>query len=162
MPDKETWENSTRSQIWVLTSDTRGEPRSELVRPGQKVQVTVAERLLNSDRAYDSAVDVFRNGSLVPVRLIDSAEDYEEHANNPNNMSESDMVALFKLSAAQFKKRLQEISNPAALDRIVALSEDDATKATLSQVKAARARFNDVSPSMVGKQLFSETAVTPG
>jgi hypothetical protein len=96
------------------------------------------------------------------VRLIDSAEDYAEHANNPNNLSESDMVDLFKLSAAAFKKRLAEIQNPAAMDRIVTLSEDESNKATLAQVKAAQARLEELRPSKIGKQLFKETAVTPG
>jgi hypothetical protein len=162
MPEKETWENATLSQVWILTNDPRGETRSELVRPGQKIQVSVDERLLNSDRAYAPDVDAFKNGSLIPVRLIDSAEDYAEHANNPNNLSESDMVDLFKLSAAAFKKRLAEIQNPAAMDRIVTLSEDESNKATLAQVKAAQARLEELRPSKIGKQLFKETAVTPG
>lgn len=62
MPEKETWENATLSQVWILTNDPRGETRSELVRPGQKIQVSVDERLLNSDRAYAPDVDAFRMG----------------------------------------------------------------------------------------------------
>ena len=162
--EKETWSNATRSTIWILTYDPRNQLRSERVRPDGKVSVTVEERHINSDRATSEEVDVFKNGSLIPVRLIDSAEDYAEHANNPNNMSEQDMRDLFKLSAAKFKTRLGEIVNPAALDRIVAISEEDDTKATLAQVKAAAARLEEVVPSKVGKQIFptEPVKVTPG
>jgi hypothetical protein len=158
--EKETWENPTRSNIWIKTFDPQHNLRSERIKPQGKIAVSVEERLINQDLAWDPKDDVFKNGTLVPMRLIESAEDYAEHANNPNNLSESDMVDLFKLSAAKFKDRLEEIENIAALDRIVELSETDSTGATMAQVKAAAARLDAVNPSRLGKQIFKEEKVT--
>jgi len=160
--EKETWENPTRSNIWIKTFDPQHNLRSERIKPQGKIALSVEERLINQDLAWDSKDDIFKNGTLVPMRLIESAEDYAEHANNPNNLSESDMVALFKLTAAKFKARLEEIENVAALDRIVKLSETDDVGATMAQVKAAAARLNEVSPSRVGKPIFKEEKITPG
>jgi len=159
--EKETWENPTRSNIWIKTFDPQHQLRSERIRPGGKVAVSTEERLINQDLAWSSSADVFKNGTLVPIRLVDSAEDYAEHANNPNNLSESDMVALFKLSAAKFKERIAGIENVAALDRIAQLAESDDVNATMAQVKAAQARLEDVNPSRIGKVIFTEKKITP-
>lgn len=160
--EKETWENPTKSNVWIKTYDPQHNLRNEMIRPSGKISLTIEERLINQDLAYSSKADIFKNGTLVPIRLIDTAEDYAEHAENPNNLSESDMKELFKLPAAKFKARLSGIENPIALERIVELSESDTVSATLSQVKAAKARLEEVKPTIIGKKLFKEKAITPG
>jgi len=68
---KESWRNATKGLHGVLKFDRFGNEVHEQVRPGQTVQLSTDERLLNMDRAADDSLDVFKNGTLVPVRLIE-------------------------------------------------------------------------------------------
>lgn len=146
MVDKETWTNPGKGQVYILTFDARGNLGSTVVRPNGKIVISTEERLLNQDRAATEGSDVFKNGSLTPVRLIESAEDYQEIASNPNLLSEDDMKDLFKLKAADFKKRLGDINNIIALDRMHELATDENSEinTTVAQLKALESRISDV------------------
>lgn len=158
---RETWANPGRGDIYILTYDPSGrELRSTPVRAGAKITLTIEERKINQDRAWSSKADIFTNGSLVPVRLVDTAEDYHEIASNPNLMSEDDMKGLFKLTGPKFKERLDEIDNPSVLNRMLEMADnadDEKLKVSMVQFKALQKRVAD----MRGDSSVGEVVQTP-
>lgn len=143
--EKEVWQNNGNGEIWVNTTNSRGELVQSVVRPKTKIFISTADRIINQELTVDDNLDFFKNGMLTPVKLLEDAEDYEELASNPNHLSESDMKALFNLKVADFKKRIADISNLTTLQRILDLAEQEDTGAGVSQVKALTARVEALS-----------------
>lgn len=157
----ETWKNPTDGRVWVNRLDHRGEPkRVEIIGPGRTFYVTPAERHLNSEMASSEELDIFRNGTLTPIRLVSDAE-MAEFATNPNLMTEGDMrtmVAKPKRGAPDaFAERLTEIKNPATLERLLKLAREE--DAPMSRVEAIEGRLREISPSMVSERVT--TTATP-
>ena len=146
---KETWENTSLGEVWVTTLDNRGNEKATVVRPGQKVLIAPEERQVVQDRAWNEDVDDFKNGRLRPVRLVETAEDYEAVATNPNYLSESDLEEMFELSATKFKAKIKEISNVLAMTRLLELAQSEAyeSKVTAAQVKLIEARKKELTPA---------------
>jgi hypothetical protein len=142
--EKETWTNIGKGDIFILTYDHAGRLRSVPVRAGQSITLSITERQLNQDRAISSDVDFFKNGRLAPLRLIDSADDYEELANNPNHITENDMKDILKLKGKTFTSRLDDISNVIALERMYELASDETLNVSMAQFKALEKRLGDV------------------
>ena len=71
---KETWKNATLGSIGILKLDVRGIEQGTVVRAGKTVSLTVDERRLNQDHAASKAKDLFSNGALTPIRLIDDEQ----------------------------------------------------------------------------------------
>lgn len=147
-PDVEIWQSSIQGKIGVLKFDRRGDLIHEIVPGGRKFSITTNERLINSDRTVDESKDPFKNGMLIPVRLLDTAEDAAEIAANPNLMTESDMLDLLK-NKRGFQARLADITNRFALQRMLELAERDDVDASVRQVNAINARLEELDPSVV-------------
>lgn len=147
MSDKETWSNAGAGEVWILTFDHSGKVKQIPIRSGGKAVITVEERKLNQDRAASVEKDFFMNGSLTPIRLVDTAEDYHEISSNPNLLSEDDMLDLFKLKGPAFRARLADVTNVIALRRMldIAKSDDAATNVTMTQFKILESRITDLS-----------------
>ena len=143
--DLETWKNSTRGRIGVLKFDRRGELRNELVRPDMAVHLTPDERQINQEKAASAELDIFSNGHLTPVRLLEGTEDTQEIASNPNLMGESDLRGLFKAHWKTFDTKVKEITNTITLNRLLALSEDDSVNATVKQVATIRKQIESLT-----------------
>lgn len=145
--DKESWRNATKGIHGVLKFDRFGNEVHEQVRPGQTVQLSSDERLLNMDRAASESLDVFRNGTLVPVRLLEGTEDAAEIASNPNLKSESDLKDLLELHWKSFEKEIAGITNVTALSRLheIAVEQD----ATMRQFKVIENRIRAVDPTYI-------------
>lgn len=172
MATNETWKNATRGKVVVLKYDLRGNLIHELVHGNGTFTLSREERLLNMDRAANDGLDVFKNGTLVPVRLIDGTEDAAEIASNPNLLTEDDMRGLFKAHWKTFEAKVQSISNPLTLSRLLALAEDEDTGATIKQQKTVKARLEEVQPAAfverktlagprIGGEIRPQGAVTP-
>lgn len=142
--NQETWANIGKGDVFVLTFDHAGRLKSVPIRAGQKLTLTVKERQLNQERAFSSDVDMFSNGRLSPVRLVDSADDYEEIASNPNHLSESDMVDVLKLKGKAFSERLDDITNVIALERMYELAGDESANVSMTQFRALEKRLAEV------------------
>jgi hypothetical protein len=142
--DQETWSNIGKGDVFVLTFDHSGRLKSVPVRSGQRITMTVRERQLNQERAYSSEVDMFSNGRLAPIRLVDSADDYEEIASNPNHLSESDMTDVLKLKGKAFTDRLDEITNVIALERMHELASDEKANVSMAQFRTLEKRLAEV------------------
>ena len=142
--NQETWANHGKGDVFVLTFDHTGRLKSVPIRSGQKLTLTVKERQLNQERAFSSDADMFSNGRLSPVRLVDSADDYEEIASNPNHLSESDMVDVLKLKGKAFSERLDEITNVIALERMFELASDESANVSMTQFRTLEKRLSAV------------------
>lgn len=151
---KELWENSIKGNIFVKTYDVGGKLVDSIVRSGKKIAITAEERRLNQEMAANKDLDFFANGMLRPVdiALIEDAQDYEEIASNPNLISDSEMKDLFKLRGKAFKDRIEAISNTTTLDRVKEIAEDDATAATVTQVKIISERLATLTPQVFERE----------
>jgi len=149
-PQKEMWRNVTKGKRHVLKYGPRGEIQTEIVRPEGTVLLTPEEREINMNRAADEKLCIFRNGSLVPVQLLDE-ETKAEFASNPNNMADEELRALFRAHWKTFDDKLAEIDNIYTLSRLRDLAEDDATKATVRQHAAILARIDEVTDVRVAE-----------
>lgn len=148
--NQETWKSDISGTIILRRLDHRGEmTRTEIVPAGKTFHITAEERRLNQEEVASPEFDVFRNGMLRPVRLLDSAEDARELAENPNVMSDTDMRSLLKSHFKTFTSKLGEISNPFALERMLALATSPEVDATISRVEAIKSRLNEVAPNHV-------------
>lgn len=142
--DQETWTNIGKGDVFVLTFDHSGRLKSVPVRAGQRITMTVRERQLNQERAYTQDVDMFSNGRLAPVRLVDTADDYEEIASNPNHLSEDDMLDVLKLKGKAFTDRLNDITNVIALERMHELASDEKASVSMTQFRALEKHLSEI------------------
>ena len=158
---RETWRNVTKGIHGVLKYDRFGNEQHEQVRPGQTVQLTVDERMLNMDRSASENLDVFKNGTFVPVRLIDDAEDVAEIASNPNLKGESELKEMLSLHWKKFEAAVSEISNVGTLARLREIADEE--DATMRQFKVIENRIVAIEPTYVFDELddiqtFGESA----
>lgn len=143
--EKETWKNASRGRVAVLKYNNKGDLEHELVRSGGRVILTPDERFVNQERAVSDEVDVFKNGFLVPVKLVDGNEDNVEIASNPNLKTEEELRDLFKLQWKKFEAAIEDISNVNTLERLRDIAQEG--DATVRQVNVIEARIVAVDPS---------------
>lgn len=143
----ETWKNATKGRIVVQKLGALGQRRAEMIGPGRVIHITPQERRMNQELAANKDLDDFLNGRLQPIKLDQSVEDFAELTSNPNLLGDDAQVArLFTASDDVFAERLSEIKNPASLERLLELANDDATGARVSQLKMIEARLAQVTP----------------
>lgn len=146
--EREVWSNLNAGDVYIDLNDpyTPNVRRSHRIGPGDQVSITVEERRFNQSRVPKKEQDLFTNGTLTPVQLIDSAVDFEEIALSPNVKSETDLKEMFGLAITKFKQELKEIDNVRLLERLVEISEDESLNVSLPQSKAIAARLEEVRP----------------
>ena len=144
----ETWQNVSNGRVVVMKFDRGGDIRHEMIRGGQKFTITPEERLLNMDRAASDQLDVFKNGFLSPVRLIDDVEDYQEIASNPNLLGESELREMFDLHWKTFESKLNGITNVTTVNRLFELADQDDVNCSMKQFQAVKARLNELAPEL--------------
>lgn len=144
MADTEAWKNAGLGLIVIKKTNQRGELGEEAVPGGKMIQISPGDRRVNSELAANEDLDVFRNGMLTPVRLIETEEDAKEIASNPNLMTESDMENLFKGHWKTFETRIAEIANETTLNRLLEVARS--VDAKVRQVETIEARLSEVCP----------------
>jgi hypothetical protein len=87
----EVWRNATAGLVYINRIGEYGRKFSELIQPGRAFQVTPTERRLNQNSVALAEFDVFTNGTLEPVDLIDDEPDTEKLRNNPNLITDKDV-----------------------------------------------------------------------
>ncbi len=147
LKDFETWRSSIEGTIFIKRYDRSGDEIDEMIGAGKEIRVLPEERRLNQEIAATPELDPFQNGMLVPLRLVESAEDYEELKGYPNHLTEDDMRGLLKNSKAlaALETGIADISNPTTLVRFLAIAEEPTVDATVRQVAVIRARLEEVS-----------------
>lgn len=157
--DYETWESAIAGLIVLKKFDRRGEVVDEIVRSGGKIYLTPDERRYNQEIAAAADLDPFQNGMLIPLRLVESADDADALKGNPNHITEKDMRALLANSKAIAKLRdtVEGVSNPVTLQRFLAIAEDPEVDATLKQINTIKERLAAVSelPSYIEVETVS-------
>ncbi len=144
-PDLETWTNATQGRIVVKMHNSQGVVDDILVAPRKNIHVTPNDRRMNQELAADPTQDPFQNGFLAPVRLIDGEADSELLMDNPNVITEDEMTAMFSKDFESFTARVEEITLPITLQRLLRISSDVET-AQVRQVNAIKARISKLSP----------------
>ena len=141
---KETWRNATAGYVVVAKIDRKGDLGHEIIPGGKSVILSYDERMLNSEGAALESLDVFKNGTMVPVRFADDSEDIAEIQSNPNLKSEDDLRGYFKLQWKKFEAEVAQITNVTTLNRMKEIaSEGDAT---VRQVNVIEDRINELNP----------------
>lgn len=154
LPDLETWENVTAARYVIKKFGAKGDLMDEMIAGKKRFHLTTQERHINMEMAANDELDPFSNGSLAPVRLLETTDDAEQIASNPNLMSEDEMVTLLKGNANTLKKRVGEVRNPALLERLQELAVEQ--DCTIGKVNAINGRLQEVSPS-----LYTEVTQAP-
>lgn len=154
MPDLETWENVTNSRFVIKKFGAKGDLLDEMLAGKKRFHLTTQERHINMEMAANDELDPFSNGNLAPVRLLETTDDAEQIASNPNLMSEDEMVGLLKGNVNTLKKRVSEVRNPALLERLKDLAVEN--DVTIGKVNAIDGRLHEVSPS-----LYTEVTQAP-
>lgn len=150
--DSEVWKNVSKGTAIVKRYDAQGHLQKETIRSGATFSVSTEERLMHQQGVRNVENDAYTNGMFQPVKLLDSAEDYQSIASNPNHIEESEMQALFELPVAKFRERIGMITNALAMDRIVEIAHDENTNARLPLVKAADARLAELRTTWQGAE----------
>lgn len=132
MEDLEVWKNAGQARIVIQRLSSDG-PRHEMIAGGRTFTISPRERQLNQNLAATPGLDVFANGMLFPVELLEATEDTVR--TNPNHLSDDQLPALFKLHYRTFAKRMSEISNPIVLERLLTIAPEHATIKQLEMIK---------------------------
>lgn len=149
----ETWQNATRGLVVLKKYNQRGDLADEVVTSGRSIHISPNERRINQEMAANEDLDMFKNGTLAPLRIIDTEEDAKEIASNPNILSESEMKDLFAGHWKAFDARVAQIRNPQTLERMLEVSSE--LDAKVRQVETIKERLAQVAPS---KTTVIETA----
>lgn len=147
--DFESWKSAIAGVIVIKRFDRKGDPIDEAVYSGKSVMLTPEERRLNQEIAAEPELDPFQNGMLIPVKLIESADDYEDLKGNPNHLSEPEMRALLANPKAidKLKSTIGSLSNPVTLQRLLAIAEEPDVDVTVRQIKVIKERISEVGAS---------------
>jgi hypothetical protein len=145
MPDElETWKNVTRATLVIKKQNQRGELADEIVGGDKVLHISPTDRRINQELAANEDLDMFTNGLLSPVRLIENEEDTAELASNPNSMSEGDMEDLFKAHHKTFEAKVGQVKNEQTLRRMLEVARRIDAKS--SQIDKINARLDEVTP----------------
>lgn len=144
---KEGWKNSGKStlQVWAFSS-VYGQMSATLIRGGQTVHLTPAERRMNQDKVLDPKHDPFTNGTLIPVRIIETEADVEQIRSNPATLTDDQIAELMSGHGNTLKKRLRDISNSVTLMRLLEIGASEAVDASTSKMLAVRERLEEIDP----------------
>lgn len=145
-PGLELWRNGGRGRVLVNRFGNDGKVRAELIGGGKAFHLTPTERRMNQEMAALPSLDVFSNGTLQPVRLLDGEPDTQALLDNPNHIPDDDARKVFKLGDPQFKARIEAVTNGAALENLRTLAQERQTRATVWQLQVIEARLADVAP----------------
>lgn len=158
--DLETWQNATKATIVIKKHNLRGELADEVIGPERVVHLAPGDRRINQELAANEDLDVFHNGLLTPVRLIETEEDAKELASNPNAMSEGDMEELFKVHHKTFETKVAGIRNEGTLRRLLEVAKK--VDARTTQVEKIQARIAEVSPQTYTEIEHAGSGAAPG
>lgn len=150
MAELETWKNASNAFVAVTKLDPRGQEKTEIIESGKTFSLTSEERRINQDRCIEVANDFFKNGMLMPIRLLDGDEEVAELASSANLMSDSELQDLFGQHWRTFEKRINEISSTVTLQRMLDLSEK--VDATHKQVTTIQSRMFALDPTSFPKE----------
>lgn len=145
LKDFELWRSTIEGEVWLKQYDRRGDEISVRVPGGKEFRILPEERKLNQEACAEPQLDPFQNGHLVPVQLVESAEDFEELQGNPNHLTEQDMQVLLDdpKNIDALKSGLELVSNPTTIMRLLTIAEGR-DETTVKQMGVIRERLQQV------------------
>lgn len=156
MPEEpERWKNRTVGTAFVLKYDRYHNIGSEIVGPGREVTLSKEEREINQERAASSDLDIFANGIMIPMKIIDP-DDQKAFAENPHLLSDSELPELLKLSRKAFEVRLKAMTNLYPLLRLKEMTQQEDTKVTVGVVQALDERIKQLTPDSPRMKSFAD------
>ncbi len=142
----EAWRNATAGRVIVQKYGVDGVTlRPEMISPGKTIHLSPLERKYNQEIAATEELDVFLNGRLQPVSLVDDDESSRQMAEHPNHITDDESVALFESSLEDFEKRLNLITNVSTVQRLISLAEDPDNNASFHQHRMLRERASNLA-----------------
>lgn len=140
----ETWRNTCDSTFYVKVSGANGAMELVPQTGGKTFHITPADRQRNVMEAVSSAFDPFSNGTFTPMKLVETASDYEELRANPAQITDTEMKTLFAGPFAALEARIAELTNPVTLRRLVAIGEEPANAVSAAKLAAVVTRLRAV------------------
>lgn len=138
--DVETWRNTMPGTVVITRVGEYGRREVNLVKGGRTFQVTPQERRINQTAAASAEADIFTNGTLSPVTLLDDDPDTEALRSNPNTLKEEELPQLFVLRGDEFAERVTQITTLPPIARLLEVARDPKFDASLSQYEALKSR----------------------
>jgi hypothetical protein len=138
--DVETWQNETQGVVVINRVGEYGRRADDLIQGGRRFQVTPQERRMNQNAVNSADQDVFTNGTLRPLDLLEGDPDTKRLLANPNILDEDELPKIFVLKGEMFRQRIAEITNPSAIARLIELARDPGYEATLFQYECVKRR----------------------
>lgn len=139
-PGLELWRNAEPGTVAINCLGEYGRKRVELVKGGRTFTITPQERRMNQNACALPELDMFTNGTLQPVNLLDDEPDTPSLRQNPNVFDEADIAKVFKLRGEAFADRIAQVTNPVAFDRLADMARDPRYNATIQQYEQIKAR----------------------
>lgn len=144
----ETWRNNMPGTVIITRVGEYGRKEVTAVNGGRTFEITPQERRINQSAAATRDLDVFTNGTLSPVTLLDDEPDTEALRSNPNTLDEEELPQLFRLRGAEFTERIGQITTLPPIGRLLELARDPLYDATLSQYEALKSRDLELRGSL--------------
>jgi len=143
---RESWRNASEGYVVVGLYDRRGDVEHQIIPAGGTILLTPEDRSMSQDAAASEDLDIFSNGMMVPVRLLETTEDKAEIESNPNLKSEDDLKEMFSLQWKKFEAEVGLIGNVTTLSRLKQLAQSEGIDATVRQVNTIESRINELNP----------------
>lgn len=165
-PGLEVWKNNVPGIVAINRLGEYGRVRVELVNGGRVFHITPGERRMNQTQCARADLDIFTNGTLQPVALLDDEPDTPALRENPNVLDDQDIERIFRLKGEAFAQRLDQVTNAGVLARLADLAREPRIRATVQQYELVKARQHAVEASPVlsatpAREDRKQRAVTP-
>jgi hypothetical protein len=144
-PGLETWVNTTDGVVYLTRIGEYGKKETELIYGRRSFTITPQERRLNQNACAIPAQDFFTNGTLQPKNLLDDEFDTPRLRENPNMINENEIPKIFRLRGEAFSQRLDTITNPATIARLIELAREPRYNATVHQFEMIKRRERALS-----------------
>jgi hypothetical protein len=159
--NQEVWQNVTRARFYIQRVGEYGKRYDEMIGAGKKFVVTPYERRINEQLAASEGQNMFRNGTFQAVRLNPDEPDTQSLLHNPNNFTDEEGKSIFKLKGENFRKRIAEIDNATAMDRLKEVAYDPKVQATVHQLGMIESRLKEISHPVDHVKPGRDTAQDP-
>jgi hypothetical protein len=146
----ETWKNATAGLIVIHRTGEYGRRLEELISGGRVFQVAPQERRNMQNIAATPELDMFTNGMLQPVSLVDGEPDGEFLRSNPNVLEDRDIPKLLALPYPQFLERLNAISHLPTITRLLGVAREPEMNMTVTQYEVIKRREKAIRAATEG------------
>lgn len=149
MSDHEVWKNVSKGTTWIRRFD-RGIPVDEIVHPGGVIKITPEDRQFQMSQAASDDLDIFQNGMLQPLTLLEDHEDTASIRSNPNMLGEGEIADIFDTHWKRFETQIGQITNSALLQRVLEYAKES-PKTTNKQMNVIKERIQEIDPSLLNE-----------